>query len=276
MTSNILGIDIGSVSVAIAEITAGRTLVETACDFHKGDIKGCLSRLLDRFDFSRIDRVVKTATTPKRVRAHAVYDNQVSVIAAARLRHGNVRSILMVGGEKFGLLQFDEEGNYKSYKTNTSCAAGTGSFLDQQAGRLNLASIEDLSRVAVENENDFPLIASRCAVFAKTDLIHAQQEGYSLAEISDGLCHGLAKNIVDTLFSGGTRAEGPILFCGGVSKNLAVKRHLESLTGVSLVVDDLSHLYGALGAALSGLADLNRGLFQEYPEPLTQDTIFIL
>ena len=275
MTSNILGIDIGSVSVAIAEITPDSTLVETACDVHKGDIKGCLSRLLGRFDFSRIGLVVKTATTPKRVRAHAVYDNQVSVIAAARHRHGNVRSILMVGGEKFGLLQFDEEGNYRSYKTNTSCAAGTGSFLDQQAGRLNLASIEDLSRVAVENENDFPLIASRCAVFAKTDLIHAQQEGYSLAEISDGLCHGLAKNIVDTLFSGGTRAEGPILFCGGVSKNLAVKHHLESLTGISLVVDELSHLYGALGAALSGLADRDKGLFPENPEPFSKDTIFI-
>lgn len=276
MTSNILGIDIGSVSVSIAEITPERNLVETAYAFHKGDIQGCLDRLLARFDFSRVALVMKTSTTPKRVRAHAVFDNQVSVIAAVRERHGKVRSILMVGGEKFGLLQFDEKGNYKSYKTNTSCAAGTGSFLDQQAGRLNLASIEYLSRVASENENEFPLIASRCAVFAKTDLIHAQQEGYSLSEISDGLCYGLAKNIVDTLFSGGTKAEGPILFCGGVSKNLAVKRHLESLTGVTLVVDEISHLYGALGAALSGLADAEKGLFPESTDLLSKETIFIL
>ena len=45
-----------------------------------------------------------------------------------------------------------------------------------------------------------PKIASRCAVFAKTDLIHAQQEGHSLGAICDGLCKGLAKNITDTLF----------------------------------------------------------------------------
>lgn len=275
MTLHILGIDIGSVSVSLAEITRGGAIVNTASAFHNGDIQGCLDRLLTGVDFSGISHVVKTASTPRRVQAHGVYDNQVSVIAAARARYGNVRSILVVGGEQFGLIRFDEAGNYKSFKTNTSCAAGTGSFLDQQAGRLNLADIETLSRVAFENENRFPLIASRCAVFAKTDLIHAQQEGYSLSEISDGLCYGLAKNIVDTLFSGGTRAEGPILFCGGVSKNRAVKRHLEQLTGVSLVVDDLSHLYGALGAALSGLADLDKGLLAEGAPGFTRETIFV-
>jgi predicted CoA-substrate-specific enzyme activase len=274
MTNHILGIDIGSVSVSLAEIDRDCTLIRTASAPHKGDMEGCLARLLSDFDFSRISHIMKTSSTPRRVRAEGVYDNQVSVITAAKHRYGNVRSILVVGGEKFGLLLFDEKGNYRSFKTNTSCAAGTGSFLDQQAGRLNLEDIGTLSTVAASNENEFPLIASRCAVFAKTDLIHAQQEGYSLGEISDGLCYGLAKNIVDTLFSGGTKADGPILFCGGVSKNQAVKRHLEALTGVTLVVDDLSHLFGALGAAMAGLADLEKGLLPDSHSPLSKDRVF--
>jgi len=74
-----------------------------------------------------------------------------------------------------------------------SCAAGTGSFLDQQARRLKLKRDRELSRIAFNNKGVIPKIATRCAVFAKTDLVHAQQEGYSLEEICDGLCYGLAK-----------------------------------------------------------------------------------
>jgi predicted CoA-substrate-specific enzyme activase len=95
-------------------------------------------------------------------------------------------------------------------------------------------------------------------VFAKTDLIHAQQEGYQYEEISDGLCAGLAKNIVDTLFTAG-EVPPEILFCGGVSKNAAVVRHIERLTSVHLEIPFYGHLYGAAGAALCLLADIEQG-----------------
>ena len=113
-------------------------------------------------------------------------------------------------------------------RSNSSCAAGTGSFLDQQAFRLNLPGIEVLSEVALKNKGPIPDIASRCSVFAKTDLIHAQQRGYSLEAICDSLCKGLATNIVDTLFNQESSLM-PIFFAGGVSKNAAVIRHLEEL-----------------------------------------------
>jgi len=94
-----------------------------------------------------------------------------------------------------------------------------------------------------------PQIASRCAVFARTDLIHAQQEGYGLPEICKGLCQGLANIVADTLTAGGPVAE-PLILAGGVAKNLAVRAHLEERLGVHLTVDEHAHLYGALGAAL--------------------------
>ena len=154
----------------------------------------------------------------------------------------------MVGGEKFGLIQFDTRGNYQHYKANTSCAAGTGSFLDQQAERLNLSGSAELSEIAMQNRGPVPKIASRCAVFAKTDLVHAQQEGYRLEQICDGLCLGLAKNIADTLFSGRIPPD-PIIFTGGVARNRAVVRHMQALTGKTIIAGD-THLYGAIGAAL--------------------------
>ena len=177
----------------------------------------------------------------------------MAVIEACRQFNPSIGSILIVGGEKFGVVRFDDEGNYTGYKANTSCAAGTGSFLDQQAQRLNLDSIEELSRIAFENDGALPKIASRCAVFAKTDLVHAQQEGYTLDEICDGLCHGLAKNIVDTLFIGETH-RSPIIFTGGVSKNQSVAKHISDLIGKEVIVNDMSHLFGAMGAGLSLMA----------------------
>lgn len=247
MSSYILGIDIGSVAVSTALINDKKEIVKTGYVFHKGEIKNTLEKELEKYELNEV-YVAKTTSVPKLVSGHKSYDNQVAFISGAKTIHNRFDSILFVGGEKFGHLVFDDKGNYKSFKTNTSCAAGTGSFLDQQAGRLNLSGIEELSEIAFKNESGFPLIASRCAVFAKTDLIHAQQEGYTFDQISDGLCYGLAKNITDTLFTG-EKPHGKIIFCGGVSKNKAVKKHIEDIADISLTADEYAHVYGALGAA---------------------------
>ena len=249
-----LGIDAGSVAMGLAEIDSRGQVVHTAYCFHHGDIAGSLRRLLTEFDLSRITSVAATSSTPEAVVVPRRFDNQMATITAARFFHPKMRGLLVVGGEKFSLCTFDEEGNYLGTTTNTSCAAGTGSFLDQQVGRLKLKGIKELSEIACTSSGNCPRIASRCAVFAKTDLIHAQQEGYQLGEISNGLCLGLAKNIVDTVFSSGA-PPGEIVFCGGVSKNRAVVGHIENLIGGPVVTTGNGHLYGAMGAAMEMLAE---------------------
>jgi len=243
----ILGIDVGSVSLSVAEINLKREILKTDYRFHHGDVKGTLREALNDFDLRKIRWIAATSSTPSILKTSRQYDNRVAIMEAARHFHPEIGSILVVGGEAFGLIGFDGNGKYRSFRTNTSCAAGTGSFLDQQARRLNLESAEALSRQASCNRGNVPKMASRCAVFAKTDLVHAQQEGYSLEQICDGLCHGLARNIVDTL-SMDREARAPILFTGGVSKNRAVVRHIESITGKDVVVDETG-MYGAVGAA---------------------------
>ena len=252
--ANILGIDIGSVSICIAELSPEKNLIGKSYRFHHGAILDTLKNMLGDFNLSEICAVAATTSTPSILKVSRKYDNRVSIIAACRHFHEKIGSILLVGGEKFGLIQFDADGNYLHFKANTSCAAGTGSFLDQQAARLNLAGIEQLSEIAFNNTGVIPKIASRCAVFAKTDLVHAQQEGYTLAEICDGLCHGLAKNIVDTSFVG-EKPNGPVIFTGGVSRNRAVVRHIEDMIGLKVIVEKT--LYGAAGAALNLLHDMS-------------------
>jgi predicted CoA-substrate-specific enzyme activase len=264
--ANILGIDIGSVSISIAELSPKKEIIKKSYGFHCGAINETLKMMLGSSNLSEICAVAATTSTPSMLKANRKYDNRVSIIAACRHFHEEIGSILLVGGEKFGLIQFDDSGNYIHFKANTACAAGTGSFLDQQAARLNLASIEQLSEIAFSNKGVIPKIASRCAVFAKTDLVHAQQEGYTLAEICDGLCHGLAKNIVDTVFVG-ERPNGPVIFTGGVSKNRAVIRHIEDMIGLNVIVE--TTLYGAAGAALNLLQDMSSN--RVYPVTIATD-----
>jgi activator of 2-hydroxyglutaryl-CoA dehydratase len=268
----IAGIDVGSVSVSIAVIDSGRQLIYKASAFHHGDVKACLTFLLSHGAMGQVRYAAVTDATPGFVFFHERYDDQVAIIRAAKaLYNQSFDALLHVGGEKFSLSLFDEQGNYTGARHNTSCAAGTGSFLDQQARRLNLEGSREISVSALKNQDPRPDIATRCAVFAKTDLIHAQQEGYNIQQICDGLCHGLAKNIANTLFKGKDTAKN-IIFCGGVSRNRSVTRYLESFLETRLTIDECAQVYGALGAALC-LWDRIQTKKQP-PEPLIPRTRF--
>ncbi len=247
--SSLLGVDIGSVSIGLVLMGMDGGIVRTLYAPHMGLIRDGLQRLLAQLPLDGIAAVACTSSTPAVLSNARRFDTQVATIAAARRLHGRLGSLLVIGGERFTLMRFDGAGGYRGLRGNSSCAAGTGSFLDQQAHRLGLRDSAELAEVALRSRGAPPAIASRCSVFAKTDLIHAQQEGYSLEEICDGLCLGLARNVADTLLAG-EKVPAPIVFAGGVARNPAVVRHLEALIGTPLAVDGLAHLYGAAGAAL--------------------------
>jgi len=247
--NTILGIDIGSVAISLVQMDTSGNIISTAYAFHHGRIPETLVKLQQGVNLSDINGTATVSKNWFRPQYVKYYDSQTAIVAAGKNMYKNLGSILVVGAEKFQLINFNEKGDYEHTATNTSCAVGTGSFLDQQANRLNLEDVTELCNVAIKNTGEIPDIASRCAVFAKTDLIHAQQEGYSISAICDSLCKGLAKNIVDTLYSDdGPRT--PVLFAGGVSRNHVVKKHLEYFLGVPLIHNDNGHLLPAYGACL--------------------------
>ncbi len=158
-----------------------------------------------------------------------------------------VRHILDVGGGSLARITIDDGGQLMEYSSNSLCAAGTGSFLDEQARRLglDLASIEQFQGVA-----EPPTIATRCAVFAKSDLIHRQQEGYGPDAMWSGLCRGLVGTILQTLGAGRTLT-GPTLMIGGVSRNPEVLRWLADRVG-----DDFRSLPDAYLLPCTGAASI--------------------
>ncbi len=255
-STHILGLDVGSVSIHIVVLDTAGKIVHKDTSYHLGEVKQCLKRLTSNQIVENITHIAVTESTPSFIRNSASYDEQLTIIRAAKYFHDSFDAILHIGGEKFSLSRFDKNQNFIGAHHNTSCAAGTGSFLDQQARRLNLlGGSEELSRKALANSKKIPDIATRCSVFAKTDLIHAQQEGYSVDQICEGLCCGLSKNISNTLFKYQSIGE-KILFCGGVSLNLSVKNYLEKITGYNLTTDSNSLYYCATGAALCLLDEL--------------------
>ena len=251
-SSNIhyLGIDLGSVALSIVLSSTSNVIERSEYRLYEGDPRGCLRKLLEKLDFDGICYVAGTGASQTMLGHIERVDPHIAIQDATRILHPGSRTLLYIGGERYGCIHFDMEGQIAGLETNSSCAAGSGSFLDQQARRLNLEDSAQLDSLARNATGEPPKIASRCAVFAKTDIIHAQQEGHSVEDICAGLCVGLARNITDSLFS--TRNPNPpIALTGGVAQNRAVVRQLSSLLGQQLIVDEYSHLYGALGASLA-------------------------
>ena len=167
-------------------------------------------------------------------------------------RAGSIRHILDVGGGSLARITIDGDGQLLEYTSNSLCAAGTGSFLDEQARRLGL-DIEQIERFA--GVDDPPAVATRCAVFAKSDLIHRQQEGYGPEAMWSGLCKGLVGTILQTL-CGGRSLQGPTMMIGGVSRNPEVLRWLRDVIGDDFRCDPEAHLLPAMGAAVIAATEM--------------------
>ena len=264
----VLGIDIGSVSVSCALLGASGEVRATAHRAHRGKVREALAEVIAELGPGTVAGIAATGAAPRLLPTARSVDPLVALVAACQRLVPEAGSILVVGGERFSLVRLDAAGAYEGVKSNTSCAAGTGSFLDQQARRLGLASSRELAAAALANTGEPPRISTRCAVFARTDLVHAQQAGHTLEEICDGLCAGLARNIADTVLAG-TPPRAPVVFAGGVAANEAVCRHLERLFGTPVRAHPLSPVLGAVGAALDllgapeapgGPVDLSAGI----------------
>ncbi|MCK4745812.1 MAG: hypothetical protein KAT15_02205, partial [Bacteroidales bacterium] len=245
----VLGIDIGSTALSAVLLDPKGQIAGTFYDFHSGGVGTGLRKLSGMLAPGMQARIALTSSSRLSLGSTEITDTQTALIRASHFPEQSRDYILHVGAEKFFLIKRGPDGKYESSRTNTSCAAGTGSFLDQQVRRLQIPTIKEFCLMAENNLDEVPEIASRCSVFAKTDLIHAQQEGHSPEAICDGLCKGLARNLADTLFHD-FAPEGEILFTGGVSRNQVVSKYLEEMVGARIIVHPLSHLFGALGTGL--------------------------
>ncbi len=243
-----VGIDIGSRFLKIASVSRGGQPVCHAYMPHEGRPLEALRAALRDLGEDGHSSVALTGSAGEGVSevlglAHT--DLCKATIQGVKKTIPEARNILDIGASSVTLIHLDEEGNLLDVAANTLCAAGTGSFLDAQAGRLGL---ELKDRHGFSPVLDPPTIATRCAVFAKSDLIHRQQEGYDKEALWCGLCRGLSATVLQTLLRG-KPLEGTTVVTGGVAKNQEVLRWLRELAGTEVRSFEDAEFAAALGAA---------------------------
>lgn len=250
-----LGIDIGSLYIGSVLLDESGRILDSRYCRHYGEIAGTLQRILSVYPAGQIHRITKTGYGAKHVTGIGkFFDFAVSQVVGVRSECEGACNIICIGASRFSLIRLDPQGGYIGMVQNTACASGTGSFLDQQAARLGIR-IEELAQAA-ERCSSSPPIATRCAVFAKSDMIHLQQAGFTRFDIASGLCKSLASGILDTLLKG-QRLQGKTVITGGVARNRAVVKALEERIGFPVYVPSSPELIGARGAAIlaMGLKD---------------------
>ncbi|MCL6446785.1 MAG: acyl-CoA dehydratase activase [Armatimonadetes bacterium] len=175
-----------------------------------------------------------------------VIKNEITAHAlAASLLIPDVQTVFEIGGQDSKMIIL-RRGVVVDFAMNTVCAAGTGSFLDQQAARLNIP-IDQFGSLALQSQKPVR-IAGRCTVFAESDMIHKQQMGHSLPDIINGLCEALVRNYLNNVGKG-KEILPPVVFQGGVAANVGIKAAFERALKLEIYVPEHHKIMGAIGAA---------------------------
>jgi predicted CoA-substrate-specific enzyme activase len=289
-----VGIDIGSVSVDLVVMDENGRVIKTKYVRHKGrPFEAARETINESADGNDIDFIATTGTGAKLFSSliGASCINEIVAIAKGFSKcYPQTGSVIDIGGEDSKLIIFEPPGNngklrVKDFSMNALCAAGTGSFLDQQASRLCF-TIEEFSEIALRSKNP-PRIAGRCTVFAKSDMIHLQQIATPDYEIVAGLCYALARNFKGNIAKG-KDVRTPVAFIGGVAANAGMRQALKNVFALKedefFIPENFTSI-GAIGALCAvmeepslkrnflGLAKLDEYLKEEKRqislEPLT-------
>ncbi|NLP40591.1 MAG: 2-hydroxyglutaryl-CoA dehydratase [Veillonellaceae bacterium] len=255
-----LGIDVGSVSTNIVVVDDGGKVNDALYIRTQGQpivaVQTGLRQIRDKYPNLDIKGVGTTGSarqlTGVIVGADSVKNEITAHAVAAMHIIPDVRTVIEIGGQDSKIILI-RDGIVTDFAMNTVCAAGTGSFLDQQAARLNIP-IEEFGNIALTATSPVR-IAGRCAVFAESDMIHKQQTGHPISDILKGLCQALVRNYLSNVGKG-KQIQQPVLFQGGVAANKGMKQAFEEALGCEVVIPPHYSVMGAVGAALLAREEL--------------------
>jgi len=262
-----MGIDIGSISTKGVIIDEYDNIIASSYLYTEGNpiraVKDVVKNMKSEINLNNY-QVVSVGTTGSARKligtmlGASTIKNEITAHAVGTIKiYPDVRTIFEIGGQD-SKITLVNNGIVTDYAMNTLCAAGTGAFISSLAKRLNV-KIEDVSRVAFSSKNRVN-IAARCTVFAESDLIHKIQAGYNKEDIIAGVCRAIATNYINNVAKG-KKIMSPIVFNGGVSKNQAVVKAFEEITGEKIIVPRNSHLMGAFGIAVMARESKKENVF---------------
>ncbi|MFW9924501.1 MAG: acyl-CoA dehydratase activase [Candidatus Thorarchaeota archaeon] len=258
-----LGVDVGSISTNLAIIDDNKDLLESI--YIRTEGKPVLSvqkgiRLMKEKIGKDIKITGAGATGSARhltgvIIGADIVKNEITAHALASLHYRpDIQTIMEIGGQDSKIIII-RNGVAVDFAMNTVCAAGTGSFLDMQASRLEIP-IEDFGDLALKSNNPVS-IAGRCTVFAESDMIHKQQLGHPTEDIIKGLCEALARNYLNNVGKG-KEIKPPIMFQGGVAANIGMRDAFTKYLKEEIIVPENFAVMGAIGAAILAKEEMDK------------------
>ena len=252
-----VGLDVGSTTVKIVVMDENLNIIYTDYQRHFSDTKNTVCKVLENL-MEKFDGYEYTiALTGSGAMSAAKFLNLsfiqevVSCKRAVEKYIPQTDVVIELGGEDAKIIYFDKS---IEQRMNGTCAGGTGAFIDQMASLLNTdtAGLNELSK---KHKMLYP-IASRCGVFAKTDIQPLLNEGAAKEDIAASIFQAVVNQTISGLAQG-RPIRGTVAFLGGPLNYLSElrARFIETLklTPEQIVVPEEAHLLVAKGAALDSL-----------------------
>ncbi len=252
-----LGIDMGASSVKLAALSEKEGIILCLHKVHNGSPVETLKLLLDelgkKLGLSDCCGYLATGSSASMLAKYEpsieAFETVPALVQGVGFAMPGAASIIGIGGQNACFITGIGEGKVPSFAINESCASGTGAFFEDQMSRLGL-KIENYSEMTEQAVN-IPRLSGRCAVFAKTDIIHRQQEGVPVNDILLGLCYAMVRSYRNSIVRD-LEVKKPVALSGGVVKNKGVIRALKEVFELSddeLLYGDESIYLQAIGAA---------------------------
>ena len=263
VTRAFLGVDVGSVSTNVVLMDEQRNLILGIYLPTRGRpvevLAEALAQISARFDRLEILGLGTTGSgrhlAEQLLGADLVKNEITAQLVSSAHYVPDVDTIIEIGGQDSKFIDA-QDGHLRDFEMNKICAAGTGSFLEEQADRLGIEIIGEFSDRALDSDRPRDL-GTRCTVFMDTELVRAQGQGASVEDICAGLAYSVARNYLDKVVAGRPIGE-TVVFQGGTASNQAVVAAFEQLLGRQVQVHPYNRISGAIGMALLAAREMER------------------
>jgi predicted CoA-substrate-specific enzyme activase len=245
------GIDVGTSYIKVVIINEKNQLVGSSTDKTSADlqksIKNVFKKAVSSANISKeyINHITATGFGRENVSFTNSVVTEISAHAKGASHYFPKKiTIIDIGGQDTKIIKTDAKGKIQSFKMNRKCAAGTGSFLEEIAYKLNIP-INEMNKLAVKSDKETAL-SSFCTVFASTEILTRIKEGEKIEDMVKSAFESIVRRVIemDTL-------EGIVVITGGVvAYNDVIIKILSKQVGKEILTPPDPQMSGAIGAAL--------------------------
>lgn len=251
-----MGVDVGSTTIKIVIIDSDSKIIYKTYKRHQANIQQTFADELNKViaEYPDTEFCINITGSAGMGIGERIGVNFVQEVVAAvevvNKIYKETHTLIDLGGEDAKMVFF-RQGKHPDIRMNGSCAGGTGAFIDQMANLLNI-TVEELGEQALNYEKIYP-IASRCGVFAKTDVQNLISRNIPVTDISASILHAVALQSVTTL-ARGFDIKPKVLCIGGPLTFIPALRNafreVLNITDTDFIIPENGEFFPAWGAAL--------------------------